>query len=133
MRGLLIVFAMAGLGVWAGAHCADDLAATPATALNTGVDMPQFAGVHAGAVEIAAPRADHDDGDLTARDHGPGDAADDCPVATATAAPPGADGATSVHLPTAVRTAPRVEPQPRRQQSRLLPAVTLVQIGVSRK
>jgi len=132
LRWLLIVFTMAGLGVWAGAHCADDMAAAPTTALNSGVDMPQFAGVHAVVVDIAAQRAEHDDGDLTARDHGPGDTADDCLVVTATAAPPAASGATSVYLPTAVRTPPRVEPQPRRQQPRLLPAVTLAQIGVSR-
>jgi hypothetical protein len=130
LRWLLIVFTMAGLGI-SGVHCADDLVAVPATALNPGVDLSQFADVHPVAVEIAAPYVDQDGGDLTARGHDPGDTADDCLVATATATTPSASGATSVHLPTAVRTPPRVDPQPGRQP-RLLPAATLAQMGVSR-
>ncbi|MDT4991676.1 MAG: hypothetical protein QOH97_1568 [Actinoplanes sp.] len=66
LRWLLIVFTMAGLGI-SGVHCADDLVAVPATALNPGVDLSQFADVHPVAVEIAAPHVDQDGGDLTAR------------------------------------------------------------------
>jgi hypothetical protein len=114
VRWLLLLVAVAGLGLGTGSHCDDHASAAPSAAQSPATVVSPLDHWH-----------------LADSDHGPAGTADQCrpasPAATAIVA-----GA-AVHLPALVRMVPRVAslpypPQPGRRR----PAVTLAQIGISR-
>ena len=134
LRWLLVVLTLAGLGIWQGGHCADDmsveLTATSAHAV-AGVNTGNTAVDGLALASSAIAEQAHRDVPPPARQGGSDTTADECRVlpATTTAGTTAAGGLTPAG-PGFRTLAPAPRPQPVKQ--RLLPAVALVALGVSR-
>lgn len=132
-RWLLILLAVAGLGLGTGNHCTEHtVAVTRAPAQYLAVAITATNPRTAVGTDVnTRPESNHDQARPESDDHGSVDTADECRPASPTAANIVAT-ATGVHLPVIVRTMRRVASCPRPARSRLLPAIILTHIGVSR-
>ncbi|MEV4705427.1 hypothetical protein [Actinoplanes sp. NPDC049316] len=126
LRWLLVVATLAGLGIWQGGHCADDMSPEPAGRRT--VAATAVIGDTA-APQIAAAADRHDERQSPSRHDQPGTTADPCQDLTAavacaafTAALPQPDG---IRTAIAAPRGPAVKQRP-------ISAVILAHIGVSR-
>ena len=131
LRWLLVVLTLAGLGIWQGGHCADDMSVertgssvdVSAAGSNTAVDGPVTA---LSAAAEHSPVGVH----APARQGDPDTTADECHALPATTAGTAAAAGLTPAGP-GIRTL-AATPRPRPVEHRLLPAVLLTQLGVSR-
>jgi hypothetical protein len=134
LRWLLVVATLAGLSIWQGGHCADDMAVDPRAGA-----VASAVGFHAGdtasdAPGVAASRTAtehrHPDAFVSTSPQAPGTTAHACLTLPATVAAT-TTAAAAVSLPDGARTTPDTPPL-RPLQRRPQPDIVLAHIGVSR-
>jgi hypothetical protein len=131
LRWLLVMTALAGLGLWQGAHCRDAVTAGPGTtALVTAGPVTTVADTATAGHRHHPPNAGTARPGATHRGDGPVAELDACDVAPVTAI--GAVGGPRLSLPNGVRTTSSTERAKTTTRTRLVPAVALATIGVCR-
>jgi hypothetical protein len=125
LRGLLVLLAVAGLGLWPGGHCADDVSArhTAPVAVMSAADPAALA-----TTATSAPR--RDDGDHWGPSGEPSTTADECHIVPPTTVTTTVNTA-GLLLPAEERSV-AVTPRPRSLTPCFSPGVALVHLGVSR-
>jgi hypothetical protein len=125
LRGLLVLLAVAGLGIWPGGHCADDVSAhhTAHAAAISAADTAALA-----TTAMSAPR--RDDGNRRGPSGEPSTTADECHITPPTTVTTTVNTAAPL-LPADERSA-AVAPRPHSLTPCFSPGVALIHLGVSR-